>query len=355
MKKILIIEDDHNIRESVSELLETRNYSTIKAKNGQEGVLLASRNKPDLILCDVMMPEMNGLEVLTNIRNNIELAITPFIFLTAKTQKEDVRAGMVLGADDYLTKPFLAKELFEAVEARLHRHGTISFDERKVLEPLRKKIINQGLLAPTQALIGSSELLLKYFDDYSKDELVEFVTQVKNSGSKIERAAKNIILCQSLQLAKHDESIKASLVNNETKNTDEIIRKSTIEISKIYNREQSIFFKNVDTINLKIPSEIFRVIIRELVHNAFQYSKNGLVTIEADIDKTQLIIKISNSCKGFSGNMIENLGQSPWKNSKGLGLGLYLVKSLVELSGGNFHLKNYNEGVQVVLGINIKE
>jgi DNA-binding NarL/FixJ family response regulator len=121
MKKILVIEDEPEMRRNIMALLRYHNYGPIEAENGRIGVALALREKPDLILCDVMMPELDGHSVLQALQQNTELALIPFIFLTAKGEKDDLRSGMELGADDYLTKPVGNAELVRAVEARLRR------------------------------------------------------------------------------------------------------------------------------------------------------------------------------------------------------------------------------------------
>ena len=143
-KTILVIEDDPNIRESIVDLLETSHFNVLSAPNGQEGVKVAIAHVPDLILCDVMMPVMDGYEVITAIRKEKTLQETPFIFLSAKAQKSDVRRGMDLGADDYLTKPFKAQELFDAVETRIWRKevGTRELqDTRQELEKLNNQLV----------------------------------------------------------------------------------------------------------------------------------------------------------------------------------------------------------------------
>ena len=106
MKKILVIEDNLEILENTAEILELANYDVYTAHNGKEGVAQALSKKPDLIVCDIMMPELDGYGVLHMIQKNLELQSTPFIFLTAKTEKDELRKGMSLGADDYITKPF---------------------------------------------------------------------------------------------------------------------------------------------------------------------------------------------------------------------------------------------------------
>jgi len=121
MKKILVIEDEPEMRRNITTLLRYHDYEPIAAANGRLGVEAARRESPDLILCDVMMPELDGHGVLQALQTDATLARIPFIFLTAKGEKEDLRSGMNLGADDYLTKPVANADLVAAIETRLRR------------------------------------------------------------------------------------------------------------------------------------------------------------------------------------------------------------------------------------------
>ncbi|GAB4492308.1 MAG: response regulator [Raineya sp.] len=121
MKTILLIEDNDDIRENTAEMLELAGYQIQTAENGKIGIEKALANKPDLVICDIMMPVMDGYGVLQIFMHNPELSVVPFIFLTAKTERSDIRKGMEMGADDYLTKPFSEAELLGAVESRLKR------------------------------------------------------------------------------------------------------------------------------------------------------------------------------------------------------------------------------------------
>jgi CheY-like chemotaxis protein len=121
MKTILIIEDNKDIRENIAELLELNGYATIEAENGKEGLQKAITAMPDLIICDIMMPVMDGYGVLSGLNSHPKASMIPFIFLTAKAEKDDFRKGLGMGADDYITKPYKEEELLDAVKVRLQR------------------------------------------------------------------------------------------------------------------------------------------------------------------------------------------------------------------------------------------
>jgi len=142
-KTILIIEDNEDIRESTAEILELANYQVYKADNGKTGVELVQKHSPDLILCDIMMPELDGYGVLYLLNKNPETAAIPFIFLTAKAERIDMRKGMEMGADDYLTKPFDDVELMNAIETRLNKKEQQQAFYSKALDSLQT-LANNG-------------------------------------------------------------------------------------------------------------------------------------------------------------------------------------------------------------------
>lgn len=126
MTTILILEDDENVRLPLVDLLEAEHYKVIAAKDGKEGLELAQKRKPDIIVSDIMMPEMDGYEVFAALQKDPLTAIIPFIFLTARTDPADIREGLGIGADDFITKPFEQDDLLEAIRVRLNKFKRIS-------------------------------------------------------------------------------------------------------------------------------------------------------------------------------------------------------------------------------------
>jgi DNA-binding response OmpR family regulator len=140
MKKILIIEDEYALRASLRELLEANNYKVFLAEDGLEGVQLAKEVFPDLIICDIMMPRLNGHGVIEELKKDPKLSSVPFIFLTAKSEITDFRDGMESGADDYITKPFRVASVLKAIETRLQKFETIRLQSSSLKEePVAEK------------------------------------------------------------------------------------------------------------------------------------------------------------------------------------------------------------------------
>ncbi len=125
MTKILVIEDELFVRENIVDLLEAEDFEVFSTENGILGILWAQENIPDLVICDVMMPEINGHDVLAEMRDLPNTELTPFIFLTAMADRGDIRHGMELGADDYLTKPFTREDLLNAITSRLLKQAKL--------------------------------------------------------------------------------------------------------------------------------------------------------------------------------------------------------------------------------------
>jgi len=138
MKTILLIEDNPDMRENTTEILELAHYNVVTAENGKKGIKLAQEQQPDLIICDIMMPELDGYGVLHLLSKESETASIPFIFLTAKAEKTDYRKGMTLGADDYLTKPYDDVELLSAVETRLRKNDLLKNEYSRTEEGLNQ-------------------------------------------------------------------------------------------------------------------------------------------------------------------------------------------------------------------------
>lgn len=167
MKTILIIEDNRDVRENTAEILELANYKILQAENGKIGVELAQQKKPDLIICDIMMPVLDGYGVIHLLNKSPVTAGIPFIFLTAKSERTDLRKGMEMGADDYITKPFSDIELLNAVESRLKKNEMLRAEFSKSVEGLNKFFDDVKKLEELKNL--SSQRRVKHF---KKKELV---------------------------------------------------------------------------------------------------------------------------------------------------------------------------------------
>jgi CRP-like cAMP-binding protein/CheY-like chemotaxis protein len=182
MKKIVLIEDNLEVRENTTEILTLAGYEVISAPNGRVGIERIQQTKPDLIICDIMMPELDGYGVLHILNKNADTASIPFIFLTAKVEKTDIRKGMNLGADDYLTKPFDDTDLLNAVEVRLKKREILQYQYDNSEEGLRtfitdvKQVINLQSLGKEQR-IKNYKKKTSVFEEGDSAQYVFFVKQ----------------------------------------------------------------------------------------------------------------------------------------------------------------------------------
>jgi len=152
-KKILVIEDEKKLLANIAILLRAEKYDVINCSNGKEGIRLAKELKPNLIICDIMMPGVDGYQVIKELNNDNDTSSIPFLFLTAKVEKCDLRKGMELGADDYIFKPFKSEELLKAIETRLKRFEVI---KAKILEnqgKINKDIRNTKKYKPDESIL----------------------------------------------------------------------------------------------------------------------------------------------------------------------------------------------------------
>jgi len=204
MKKILIIEDEIPVLENLAELIEeVPEYTVLTASDGIKGLELAMEHIPDLILCDIMMPEIDGYEVLSTIKKNEATSTIPFIFLTARSEKEDMRHGMELGADDFLTKPFTYKEVFKAIDSRLSKTEQIMSKSEKQLNELRINLattLPHELRTPLNGILASAHLLIEHFDNMDLTEVKQVHNSIYASAKRLNRLITNYLTFADLEL-----------------------------------------------------------------------------------------------------------------------------------------------------------
>ncbi|MEX1383547.1 response regulator [Lutibacter sp.] len=180
MKKVLLIEDDTVVRENTAELLELASYTVITAENGKTGVAKAKKHLPDIIICDIMMPELNGYGVLHILSKEESTKQIPFIFLSAKTEYKDMRKGMDLGADDYITKPFDESEIYSAIESRLAKVAIFNENKEKQITQIATENVEEFLFQPNE--IRTIEQLRIYFTENVEEFLFQPNEIIYNEG-----------------------------------------------------------------------------------------------------------------------------------------------------------------------------
>lgn len=345
MKKILVIEDDRQIRENISEILEFYDYSVTQASNGTEGIEKAVKEKPDLIICDIIMPKADGYRVLEEVRKIPSVSNTPFIFLTAKTERMDVRMGMDTGADDYLLKPFKTAELINAVKSRLERiEKTDDIIESKVEEVRSSlgRLASHELNTPLVGILGFADLIIKNGQNMSKEEIIENVRDIRASGERLYRTIDNVlayIYIQNFLYTKKEYPIDT------TENTDIIIRDTARAIARSFGRENDLDLE-LEPAKIRCQKLDFRTIVREITDNAFKFSKKGnRVKITGKNSDDSYVLNVTDEGRGMTEDEIKSVdttGQLSQrkKEEQGIGLGLYNSKMYSEINRGKFTINS---------------
>lgn len=351
MNKILVIEDEQLVRENILERLEAENFDTLSAANGLDGVQLAQEYRPDLIICDMMMPKLDGHGVLAALRQDPVTATTPFIFLTAKADKVDVRQGMELGADDYLTKPFTKTELLGAIAARLEKKAAVTHQSEKKLADLRQSItaaLPQELLNPLEEIFAFTQTLIRDHDLLNSREILETAQNINASAACLHRLAENFIMYGQIELLASDPEELSALSHCHTSNPSEIISELVTQKAKQNERVADLILEVVNT-TVRIAEQDLKKVVEELVDNAFKFSEAGTpVEVKAILDSDRFSLTISNYGRTVTPEQIASIGacmqlERKFYEQQGLGLGLIIAKRIAELHGGQLSIQSMSD------------
>lgn len=360
MTKILAIEDESHVREIIWEILSAEDFHVIEAENGLQGLELATQELPDLIICDVMMPGMDGLTVLKNLRENPATETIPFIFVTAKVTKYDMRSGMNLGADDYITKPFTRDELIEAVTTRLKKSATVQRQSEEKLNELRDNLtrtLPHELLTPLNGILGLSDYLLEDLEDIEPAEIRETLQDIKTSGHRLYQLVQNFLLYAQLELIAKDPERLKRFLQGETLSTHLTVNSVTQEKAEEFNRLADLTLNLVDT-SLLIDDRWFSKIVSETIDNAFKFSQPGTpVTVVSSVQESKFMLSIADRGRGMTAEQIANVGgyvqfERKLYEQQGSGLGLAITKRLTELCQGKLTIDSIpGEQTTVILSL----
>ena len=356
MAKILVIEDEESIRENILDLLEAENFEGIGAINGKVGIKLAIEQIPDLILCDMMMPEVDGHGVIKALRSEPLTATIPFIFLTAKADKVDVRTGMELGADDYITKPCTPQELLKAIAIRLEKQKTISRQSQKTLDELRTNIsmsLPHELRTPLNAILGFSELILSEYQVLEESDILEMIGQIQTSGHRLYRLIQNFLLYAELEIAATNPELLKEMRNSEFSCVKSLLSQKARQQAKHANRSDDLQL-NLQDASVAMDSVRLAKIVEELLDNAFKFSLEGTpVLLSTFVENQTFILSVTDKGRGMTTDQIAQLEAYRQFDRKlyqqaGLGLGLAIVQRLVELHGGEFKIESWPQQETIV-------
>ena len=348
MPKILIIEDDTDVRELLVTSLEGEGFETLQAENGVVGVQMASTRAPDLILCDLRMPELDGYGTLAELRKQQETSAIPFIFLTGMTDRKNVRQGMELGADDYLEKPITVPELVAAINTRLQKRIMLTQQADKRLEELRASIslsLPHEIRTPLSGIMGFAEVLRDDCSNLKPTEITEMAAMILKSASRLGQLMENFLSYAQLRVYAADPQYSGVFRNAHSVMMDfhieEVVRKKVKEADRLEDLALSLKGGEV-----AISNQHMRRAVEELVDNALKYSKKGTpVEVTTKQKGVRHVLTVSDRGVGMRRDQIAEIGAYTQFNRKnrehpGTGLGLAIIKQLVELYGGSLLIES---------------
>jgi two-component system, sensor histidine kinase and response regulator len=341
MPHILIIEDEPQVRANLREILNLNDFQTLTAPNGQEGLLAAQDTLPDLILCDVSMPQLDGYGVLQALRQNPQTNHIPMIFLTANSDRPEVRHGMESGAADYLTKPCSPNDLIRAINTQISKRAQLETYANTKLDHLRTSLnlaLPQELDAPLTQIVNTADRLL--YQPTTPEGQAEQLKFIRDTGLHLHRTIHNYLLFADLEMLAIDKRAHPPSRHVKTLPAQPTIRTAQ-RVAQNYQRDHQLVLDLEDTV-LAISELKLIKIIEELVDNAFKFSSQTVYVMGHLIDGAYQIDIIDNG-QGFTQQQIAAIGgymqfDRAQNQQTGVGLGLAIARHLTQLNGGQFRI-----------------
>ena len=346
MYKILLVEDDYEMRSNIKRYLELNNFTVFDAENGKEGAELAAIKQPDLIVSDISMPVLDGFEMLALLQKNISTATIPFLFLSARSDKSDVREGMKLGANDFLSKPFSFSELIDVINVQLKKKELEKKQSEDRIEQLRENIrlaIPHELRTPLNSILGISSILAKS-EEFSEDTK-EMVQMLNESAQRLHSTLEKYNRYVYVELITSDYAEINYLQSKITNAAQYIIEEIAYSYAEKFNRTKDLKF-DLCSADLKISEEHFALLLEELLHNAFKFSLEGKeIAINSKNSNNIFSLTIKNTGQGFPKDALEQIGTFVQFDRKkyeqqGIGLGLIIVKRIISIYKGSLDIES---------------
>ena len=346
--KILIIDDTPEIRMIIAETLSLYGFETLTAEDGLSGAEVAGEQLPDLVICDINMPKLDGYGTLKAMREREATAGIPFIFLTGAADKSDVRRGMELGADDYLTKPFTHKELMAAVNTRLDKQAELQRQSDKRLNELRGNItlaLPHELRTPLNGIMGLAQIMIEDYATMPPAEVLETSRFIHDSALRLHRLIENFLVYSQIELMASEAKVIDTSSAVKPVTVQDFIPEIARKIAARHKREGDLLLK-LEEASLLVPAENLSKIVEEVGDNAFKFSEPGKpVLIAAVVANSQCRISFTDKGRGMTPEQISRIAphmqfERHTFEQQGAGLGLVIAKRITELLGGQFQVES---------------
>jgi len=354
MHRILIIEDESAIRKQMAKIFRFEGFETLEAENGRLGVGLALRSPPDLIVCDIMMPDLDGFGVLQALRDNPRTAMIPFIFLTALLANQDVRQGMEAGADDYITKPFKPAALIGSVRRRLEKRSRQLEESRLRAAEVSLAVaaaVPSEILESLDRITTVTNLLALKFAGADPQVAATHQSVVQES-ARLRRMMRRLHLYAQLpQLyANRFELVRAGQLTPAAAVLERVAR----DVCRAWQREEDLVI-TPEEVHLPVGEEYLALLVEELVDNACKFSAPGTpLEVQGRGQREFWSLTVSNRGAGMNADQISRIGafKQFWHGSKkppGLGLGLALTQGIARLHGCEFAVQSSAEATTATI------
>lgn len=344
---ILVVDDDPVIRETVEDILRLTGYNTLTASNGVEALERLYGSSPDLIVSDITMPDMDGYQFYEAVRANPAWTLIPFIFLTARGQRTDVRRGNRMGADAYLVKPFEPEDLLGAVEARLARQRDIEAVVNKDLDHTRQQLIHMlghELRTPLSYIYGYVELLREEHDGLEKQDVDKMLSHIYNGAHRLGKLVEDVVLLASLDsglVAATIEQYSARLEIDEW--VQAVLAKQAAQAAAM---NVAIDFDGAKGLAVNGFEGHLADALARLVDNAIKFSKpgDGRVTIRAVNENRKVRLSIADNGIGMAPDALKNLFarfeqiDREHMEQQGIGIGLAIAQGLIAAHNGEIEV-----------------
>lgn len=342
-QRILVVEDDVAMAGGICDVLELAGYDVEVAHHGQDALAAIAQRRPDLIVSDIMMPEMDGYELFKQVRANPDWVLVPFIFLTAKGQKSDIRLGKTLGAEDYLVKPFDWEDLLVAARARLARAQTLKQASQTELAELKSRILNtlsHEFRTPLTYITGYTDLLQE--EDLSPEQLRQFLKRLQSGSARLSRLVEDFLFLVSLEAG---EAQMAYTLQRDR--FDEWLALSERVLARFAERVSGTDVTLSVKVEPGVPETMMHAgyvedAVARLVDNAIKFTlgKAGHVELSVVQRDGGVHISVTDNGIGVAEEDLPKVFQAfqqidrEMYEQQGAGVGLAIVKGVVELHGG---------------------
>lgn len=347
MPRVLLIEDEITLCESLVALLNAEGFDTVGVSDGLEAVrLLEQHDLPDIVVSDISMPELDGYAVLKILRSDPATIDIPLIFMTAKTQRRDIRYGMELGAADYLTKPFSPDELVNAVRAQLaKKEQWIEKFETQMNELCHNIIYSlpHELRTPLVGIDGFANLLKLNHESATPEEILHAADTILSSSNRLSHLIENYLVYAQLELIGHDPIKIAELRQHNVESASHVVQEAAVTTAGGFQRRGDLQLDLQDA-SVQIMHNDLEKTVTEIINNAFKFSTSRTpVVVRSRVHDQRWRLTVQDYGRGMTAKQINRVGaymqfDRQLYEQQGLGLGLTLARRLVEMYSGELRI-----------------